>query len=413
MLPFFIAQFFGATPETDAFFLAYSIILYSANVFSPVIEKIIIPFVAEAKHRREYLNELLSEIRWLYFAVSLAVSILVVVSARYLLPMALLNFSAENVDLSFRLLLITAPIFVAIVLSGIVAGVLNAFKHFSYPAISPLFRFILVILCIVLLRESMGVYSIAVGYLLGEFARYVFLMTAVKRKDLVSFIARFRITRESRQFLKVSGFQILASISFGVMTMMDRVFASWLQEGSISIYQYADRIYNIPFTVFSVGIVPIMLSHWGQEFYQNEKGNVGLLKKNIAKFISVLSAIIVGTTILSIVAIDAGATYLFDKSQIADDQVKTIGLLSIILIIGLLPAVCSSVVANGLIVLRKTRPIMVVSLIALLTKAPLTYWLMAHYEIYGIAISWVAINIVVFVCFSITLARQSAISEQS
>jgi len=53
LIPFFIAIWFGANYETDAFFLGFGIVLFLITIFSPVLESIVVPYIAEAQENSE------------------------------------------------------------------------------------------------------------------------------------------------------------------------------------------------------------------------------------------------------------------------------------------------------------------------------------------------------------------------
>ena len=49
LIPFFIALWFGVTSDTDAFFFSYGLILFFSLTVAPVVESVIVPYIAEAR----------------------------------------------------------------------------------------------------------------------------------------------------------------------------------------------------------------------------------------------------------------------------------------------------------------------------------------------------------------------------
>ena len=62
LIPFFIAAWFGVSEETDAFFFAYGIILFLSGIFAPVVESVIVPYVAEARSNNEDVGKFIGNI---------------------------------------------------------------------------------------------------------------------------------------------------------------------------------------------------------------------------------------------------------------------------------------------------------------------------------------------------------------
>ena len=64
LIPFIIARYFGANNETDSFFLAYSIVFYIANIFSPSLERLIVPFINENQKLNQNPSGFISNVGW-------------------------------------------------------------------------------------------------------------------------------------------------------------------------------------------------------------------------------------------------------------------------------------------------------------------------------------------------------------
>ena len=62
LVPFFVAAWFGVTAETDAFFFAYGLILFFSMTFAPVVESIIVPYIAEARSNNEDVGKFVGRI---------------------------------------------------------------------------------------------------------------------------------------------------------------------------------------------------------------------------------------------------------------------------------------------------------------------------------------------------------------
>ena len=118
-VPFFVAAWFGVTEGTDAFFYVYGIILLLAGIFAPVVQNVLVPFVAEIKAQDEReIGDFLG--RALVFAVLAltAMAVLVLLLVKPVLGVVS-DFSAESIDLIARLLLETVPLLVLLMVTSL------------------------------------------------------------------------------------------------------------------------------------------------------------------------------------------------------------------------------------------------------------------------------------------------------
>jgi putative peptidoglycan lipid II flippase len=183
LIPFFIAAWFGVSADTDAFFFAYGLILFLSGIFAPVIESVIVPYIAEARAKNEDVGAFVGRV----LGVS-GVGILVLTTVALLVIKPVLSlitrFDSQSINLIYWLLIETAPLVILLVWTSVLAGTLNAYKKFVFPAISPAFRAIVNLSIIFIFKDTLGVHAIAWGYVIGEAVRLVILavITAVRLK---------------------------------------------------------------------------------------------------------------------------------------------------------------------------------------------------------------------------------------
>ncbi|MDD5634182.1 MAG: lipid II flippase MurJ, partial [Candidatus Omnitrophica bacterium] len=89
----------------------------------------------------------------------------------------------------------------------------------------------------------------------------------------------FRLDKELRDFLKIISFQIVSMVAIGLNPVVDQTMASWLNIGSVSILQYAEKLYQIPVVFILSGFIVVILSRWSEQYHKEEKGKV--FKKEI------------------------------------------------------------------------------------------------------------------------------------
>ena len=272
LIPFFIAAWFGVSSETDAFFFAYGLILFLSGIFAPVVESVIVPYIAEARTNNEDVGKFVGGILGVSGVGLLVLAGLFILVTKPVLSV-ITRFDGQTLGLVHRLLIETAPLIIFLTWTSVLAGTLNTYKKFAFPAISPAFRAAFNLTIIFAFKDAYGVHSIALGYVVGELARLIILFIVIKKLNLFKLCLSFRVGAKLGRFFKTASYQIIGMVAMGLAPFIDKIMASWLGEGSISVLHYADRLYMIPVTFLATGLMVVLLSHWSQRYQQS--GNKG------------------------------------------------------------------------------------------------------------------------------------------
>lgn len=170
-----------------------------------------------------------------------------------------------------QLLWILLPGMLFFGLSYAQSTVLNSLNHFTLPALLSVMNNIVVIAFMVLFHESMGIYSVAVGYVLGNVLQVVVQMPVVRKKGV-----RYRLyLRFKDDYLRK-----LFSMSLPIITLVlidqcmvfaTRYFAAYLDAGSASAINYANRIIMLPVTLFGTALVSATYPSAVQMWTENKR----------------------------------------------------------------------------------------------------------------------------------------------
>lgn len=381
LIPFFIAAWFGITSETDALFFAYGIILFIVGIFSPVVESVIVPYLAETRAKNEDVSEFVGNVLGFSGLSLLIISLFAFLIIRPFLEI-ITNFDKRTLGLIYYLIAETIPLVVLNILASIISGTLNAYKKFEFPALSPAFRAIVNLFIIFILKNSLGVHAIALGYLIGELSRFLFLLYVVKK--YLIFKVSFHIDNKLKEFLMTSIYQITGMVSVGLNPVVDKTMASWLGTGSVSILHYADRLYMIPVTFATSGLMVTLLSHWSDRYYIS---NSGSLRDDISK---VLKVIILPTLVITIILIILSeditklAFYhgIFDKERLPELRFTWICYL-----LGLPSYIIGLVYVRAYLVIKWTKILMEIAFFTVITNIVFNFFFMYQLGVKGIALA--------------------------
>jgi putative peptidoglycan lipid II flippase len=255
---------------TDVFFVAFTI----PNVLRQLLAEgaltvAFIPVFTEYKeHRTE--GEARGMLRAMLGAALLVLG-LVTTAGALGAPWVVRLFAYGFVDEPEKLVLairLTRFMFVFLLFVGLTAlamGVLNTHRHFAAPASAPAVLNLVTIASIYLAADAavrLGlppIFALALGVVLGGAAQLVLQLP---------FLARYRMLVAPSLGLRHPGVvqvgRLLLPAIFGlaiyqVNIILSRLFASFLDEGSISALYYSQRLIEFPMGIFAVAIATVSM----------------------------------------------------------------------------------------------------------------------------------------------------------
>jgi len=383
-VPFFIAAWFGVSAETDAFFFAYGLILFFSGIFAPVIQSVVVPYIAEARSKGEDVGKFvgnllgLSSIGVLAF---MAVALLVIKPVLSLIT----RFDPQALDLVCWLLFETAPLVILLIWSSVFSGTLDAYGKFTFPAISPAFRAIVNIAIIYLFKNTFGVHAIALGYVTGEVIRLIILVYVIKRLKLLKLKMFFQLDSKLREFFKTASYRTIGMMAGSLNIIIDKTMASWLGEGSVSLLYYADRLYVIPISLMTAGLFPVILSHWSKDYYKKEDSSLLLQQvKNTAKVVSSIGVVVF---LVLVICSRPLVSLAFARGEFDFKYFHILQWTFILYLCGLVPYVIGSICIMAHLTVKNTSFLMKLAIFNCFLNVVLNYVLMQSIGIMGIAVS--------------------------
>ncbi len=399
LIPFFIAAWFGVSAKTDAFFFAYGLIILLATIFSPAAESIIVPFVTEMKTKGEDVGVFVGKILGMSAVGLCALSALFLLIIKPCLAFAT-RFSPEGLHLIFIIFLESIPLVLLLVWTSILSGSLNAYKVFSIPALSPALRAVVTLCFIFIFKETLGVHAIALGYVMGEIFRLGILLIILSKLNLFRLKLSIRSEKRIIEFFRTSSYQI-AGMSMLVFTpIINKTMASWLGEGYVSLLEYADRLYIIPITFISSGLMVTLLSYWSENYYIKGKEK---LKRDIYKAAKVVGGISLLITFFFLTTKSFLVETVYGYGKFPQDQLSNIETIFFIYLFGLTPYFLSQVYVRAFLVRKHTKVLLFTALLKIVATIICNLIFMRILGIYGIALATSTVSFLSFLFMSFYL----------
>jgi putative peptidoglycan lipid II flippase len=268
------ARFFGASGETDAFFLAFKIPNFMRRLFAEgSFSLAFVPVFAEvrASGDKRALRDLVDHVTGTLAGILLALTALGVIAAPAFLAIFAPGWLIEGrpeFELSAGMLRITFPYILFISLTALAGGILNSFDRFLVPALTPILLNLSLIAAAVWLSGSFDVpvEALAVGVFVAGVAQLLIQVPALMR---IGLLPRPRWGwRHSgvRKILRLMIPTLVGSSVAQVNLLVDSVIATFLISGSVTWLYYSDRLLEFPLGVFGVALSTVILPNLSRKF---------------------------------------------------------------------------------------------------------------------------------------------------
>ncbi len=249
-----IAYQHGATPETDAYFAAFTIpdflnYLLAGGALSITFIPIFARYVAEGREEEGYRS--FSAIAPVMGIAMLFFIILGEFLTERLIPFIAPGFPPEQIRLAAQLTRIVLPAQLFFYLGGLLMAVQYARNQFLLPATAPLIYNAGIILGGLLLGKTIGMAGFAWGVLAGSFVGNFAVQAIGARRTGLAFFPRFDLADPGlKEFVRLS-IPIMLGFSLVVVDeWMTRVFGSFLLAGAITWLNNARRLMQVPVGIF-------------------------------------------------------------------------------------------------------------------------------------------------------------------
>ena len=263
-----VANYYGASIVSDAYFFAYQIpalvIVILGGVGGPfhsatvaVFSKLVKDF---SKKPYSVINNLFNTLKTFSILIFLFLSLLCFFFPRQIMSVIINNpDTPELLNLAAYHLKIMSPMLVMGSVLGLYYGILVTYKHFLLPNISPsMVSFGIIIVLLVAKGDCNGFY-LALGTTIGCFMQLIVQSPAVRHLGYGF--------KPSFDFLKNKNFNELLELLFPAFlsstigqlgVYVDMFFSSGLREGAWTAFGFANRIFQFPVgLLLSAILVPL------------------------------------------------------------------------------------------------------------------------------------------------------------
>ncbi|GGF31110.1 putative lipid II flippase MurJ [Halobacillus andaensis] len=313
-----IASLFGASETADVFFVAYLIPTILFTALGTGIQAGIIPLYIQKKQSSpNEASMLLNKLATLFLLVSLSITVLAMLAIKPLVFLIAPGFSAEQSNLAVGLTLIMMPSLLFMTAQSFTQGILHAKDTFGPPAWAPIVNNVGIIVSMFLLYQWLGIYGLAMGVLAGSILQLMVQWPFLPLKDF-TFYWPWKEWQNLKSIIQPFWPIILASLVVQFNSVVDRVVASFLIDGSVSALNYGNRLLWLPLSILLMPISTILYPQLAKQAVNQFHSFIELVQRGMTIIIlfsiPLMAVMIVEADTLVSLAFERGA---FDQKAAA------------------------------------------------------------------------------------------------
>ena len=261
-----VARQFGTSDTMDALLIAFLLPSYAVNVLAGSCSTALVPTFVQVRENegKEKAQQLLSGVIIWNTAVLAAVSVLLALTASFILPILGSGFSMSKLALSRSLFFVFLPILVISGLRMTWAAVLNACDRFALAALSPGITTLVTIGLLLFMGRMLGIYALAVGTLSGYVIEAGLLGWGLRRNGF-SLTPHWHgldhaLRKVVNQYIPVVTGALLMC---GTM-LVDQSMAAMLGAGSVATLNYGGKVLTLILGIGSVSLSTAVFPHFSR-----------------------------------------------------------------------------------------------------------------------------------------------------
>jgi putative peptidoglycan lipid II flippase len=248
----FFASSFGAGHILDIYYSSFRIPDFIfATVASLVSISVLVPFIIEKFGKSEEEGKRSVSSIFSFFSILIVFTSIIVF---FLMPFLVSNIfkgiSSQEEIINMSRILLLSPILLG--LSNFFASITQVGKRFLIYALCPLFYNIGIICGIFFLYPIFGIYGLAYGVIFGALLHLLIQIPFVVKSGLFKF---WPISFDFNLIKSVVLISIPRTITLG-MTQISTIvllgIASFMKEGSISVFNFATNLQSVPLSIIGV-----------------------------------------------------------------------------------------------------------------------------------------------------------------
>jgi len=375
------AKYFGASAPMDAFVVANTVYNITSAMFSDAMLAAALPLLVLKKTQDG--DDAFRALTGTIFSANLIGSVLIVgailLSSKYIIYALAPGVTATTAETSRMMLRDMGLYGIAVALVKSMTTFYNSERRFVIPSITSLAVNIVTISSILFLTGYLGIRSLSIGWSAG-FAATAILLIFLSFKNYKLW---GNLKESDLRKIVYSAMPLFVSLLLIQLNMViDRFFASWLEAGSMSALNYAQRLIQFPLSIVLATVGTISFTVFSEKV---AKAEIARLSELLNKALSFLSITVIPITVFVLFFSKDIVHVIFERGAFDRAATNNTSTALFFYILGLPAMAFSAPFVTLFRALRKNAILMLATAIGITINIILNILLVKHYGIAGLS----------------------------
>ncbi|PAV31300.1 murein biosynthesis integral membrane protein MurJ [Virgibacillus profundi] len=363
-----IAFYFGDSYVADAYLAAFIIPNMIILFFTTGMKNALVPsYIQSVEEKRGSYH--LSQVFRGTFGISILLSLLGMVLAKYYIPLLYPAFSPEGQEIAIwtTIILFSSVVFVG--MNAVLEAYFDSENKFSLSMVSQIIVIGSTIMGAVFFARSIGAYSLALGYLIGTIMSLLFKALLVAPRKLIKFKMKTD-WKEIKRFYIIF-IPVAITVAVGQINLaVDNIYASYFDEGVVTYINYAKNLVHFPQAIFGVVIGTVIFPFLSRA---NAQSNFNQFKRGIEIGLNTMFFILLPAIAGMMVLMPNIIELLYQRGAFSADATNTTATVAYYYFGSVLFFSLHNVVTKGFYTLKKGHLILIIGGISVILNVILNF----------------------------------------
>ena len=388
----FVAQAYGATSVSDAYFYAYQIpslaLILLGGLGGPFYTATVAVFSKIVTDVTKKPDETVKKTFYQFVTITAIVfgvlSVLVYIFSDTIIGLIISQGTPELIKIASMQLKIMSPMILIGGVIGIYYGVANVYREFFYTSLSPLMASITIIFALIFLPNDKYGLILAYSTLVGAVFQLILQLPACFRVGLFYRPSFSFASNEMKQLGEILFPAMLGTTVGQINVYIDMFFTSGLEEGAWSAVSYGNKIFQFPVgvitTAFLVPLFPMFSSFVGQKDFSS-------LKEYFHKGLNSLWFLSFPVfALMAIFSYDA-IKFLFERGAFDSDDTFLVSQALFFLSVSIIPYVARDAVTRVFYAFGDSKTPFLIAVLSIAVKSVMNFIFVRIFGVGGITLS--------------------------
>jgi len=394
------ANFFGTTKIYDAFLISFMIPNFFRGLLAEgALTSSFIPVFTEYlsdENKKSQTKEIFNICFTLSLIFTFSLFILFFILSEIFTR--ILTFESKWFYV-WLLLKFTFPYLIFISLSALYTGILNCYKSFFLPSISPVILDFFWIFSLFYLTRFFRygvedkIFALCIGIIFGGIGQFLILVPSVRK---LKYFPKISLNFSHPAIKKIGTLflPMIIGVAVGPINLLvDYSLANLLSSGMVSGLWYSTRLYQLPLGIFGISISTAVLP-WLSE--NHAKKEYEKFKENINYAFKILFLTLIPSTFILVFLKDEIVTFLFKRGMFDLNSVQLTSYPLLFYSIGIIFYGGISVITRCFYAFNDTRTPLKIGILSIFSNFILDIILMKFLNHGGIALSTTIVGLINF-----------------